>query len=722
MIDDRSLDEPATDAILIADHGSTDRVRRREDSMAPRYAIGPSIGTARLGNSPDQFYIEPNTLGGLPIACDAHGNILTQSGRPVSVRQFKDPTGRVKRQGAYFRVFEILDDNSGRELTLDSPEVASITWTVHLANKKACWYQFSGLQGNLLYGESNSYAAQKVALRNPDVTATDARRKLIIDPGPRSVSGRRQHAAIDKASSEGYKFASWPQHVVYGDLIDSLGDVLTDDAGRLTVLGGYGKSGGDTSISSFAGANTWHDDIADGPVVCTVRFNDAPTLELQAWCLVGSPKFAPEVENIVSLDDTMFDTAVRTLNAFPAIFANGRFNPAYAPNFERDILPILQRPGGYRWVANTPSMNSLSPPPFDPKDRSEATQALRNAYLALFRIPSPEHAIGPDANTLFTANGFPMMPLNSGSNSVFNQKDLIDKFLTLTETQYFFLKQWAAGHFDIAPPPTTDQVTALTEASMGNCVGGPFCPGIEVTWSTRNPNIYAASRQIRQRHPIAYYDANGLDPSEDETAAPLGCEPGDLTKRMAIPWQADFFQCSIQYINFTDPQQNKGDGIPTPPTYYAYWWPPQSPWQVITGDLGIDAQARAGTPAGLQVMFTRGINTFSQMIDYWHYMGFLVNQNTAPYGEHFPYIAEQERNHAAFVAAAVAVGDGSNVITGADQNFSNAWFLPTPLPAPAPSANAALSLASGGSTQPAHRRAGQAVTFASSRQHGRLEG
>jgi hypothetical protein len=693
--------------------------RIQEDIMASRYAIGPSIGAARLGNAEHEFYLEPDRVGGLPIACDAHGNVLTQSGKPVGVRQFKDPQGRVKRQGAYFRVFEILDDSSSRELTLDSPDVASITWTVHLANKKACWYQFSGLEGNLLYGESNSYAAKGVALRNPDVTTTDLRRKLIIDPGPRSVSGRRQHAAINKQSSEGYKFASWPEHAIYGDLIDSLGDVLTDDTGRLIVLGGYGKSGGDTSITSFAGANSWHDDIADGPVVCAVQFKSGRTLELQAWCLVGSPKFAPEVENIVSLDDTMFDTAVRALNAFPAIFANGSFNDAYAPNFERDILPILQRPGGYRWVANTPSMNSLSPPPFDPRDKSEATHALRSAYLALFRIPNPENSIGPDANTLFTSNGFPMMPLNSGSNSVFNQKDLIDKFLTLTETQYFFLKQWAAGHFDTTPPPKTDIVTALTEASMGNCVGGPFCPGIEVTWSTRNPNIYAASRQIRQRHPIAYYDANGLDPNEDETAAPLGCEPGDLTKRMAIPWQADFFQCSIQYINFTDPAVNKGDGIPTPPTYYAYWWPPQSPWQVITGDLGIDAQAQAGTPAGFQVMFTRGINTFSQMIDYWHYMGFLVNQNTAPYGDQFPYIAEQERNHAAFVAAAVAAGDASNVITGADQNFSNAWFLPTPIPTPVPATDEAVAL---GAPQPVHRRAGQAVTFATSRQRGRLEG
>jgi hypothetical protein len=110
------------------------------------------------------------------------------------------------------------------------------------------------------------------------------------------------------------------------------------------------------------------------------------------------------------------------------------------------------------------------------------------------------------------------------------------------------------------------------------------------------------------------------------------------------------------------------------------------------------------------------------MIDYWHYMGFLVNHNTSAYGGHFPYIVEQERNHAAFVAAAVAVGDGSDVVTGADQNFSNAWFLPTPKPTPAPNANIAISLAAGGSGQPPHRRAGQAVAFATSRQHGRREG
>ena len=585
--------------------------------MATQYAIGPSVGVARLGNSIDRFYLEPDAIGALPIVCDSHGDVqYDSSGKPARVRQFKDADGRVKRQGAYFRIFAIADDGSSRELTLASPNVASIAWTVHLANKKACWWGFKGLVGNLLYGQSNSYENMAkthpdwgITLRNDDKKSPAERQALIIDPGPRTVSGPKQLVPISRDNSSGYKHASWPpQKVVYGEPIDSLGDVLTDSLGRLIVLGGYGKSGGDQSIASFAGANTWHDDISDGPVTCTIAFKDGtPAVTVQAWCLVGSPKFAPEVVNIVSLGDTMFDAAVRDMNAFPAICQNGVFNPAYEPNFERDILPILERPGAYRWVANTPSMNSLSPPPFDPRDKSSATAALRQAYLALFRRPSPQNAIGAEANELFNATGFPLMPLNSGSNSVFNQPGLIDKFLTLTETQYFFLSQWAAGKFDTGAPPAPTPAEALSWASMGNCVGGPFCPGIEVTWNTRNPHIYSGPLQIRQRHDNAWYEAHGLSPFEDETETKLGCEPGDLTKRMAIPWQSDFFQCTLQFINFTDPSVNKGDGIPVPPTYYAYWWPPQSPWQVITGDLTAEEQFLAGTPAGFQVPYAARI-------------------------------------------------------------------------------------------------------------------
>jgi L-lysine 6-oxidase len=132
--------------------------------------IHPSIGIARLGNSPIEICLSPDSIGGLPYDSDNFGNKIG----PIT--SFKDSIGRVKRQG---QPFKILTDD-GEELNLDSPNVASITWTVHLANKKAEWYQYSELQGNLLYGEENSYENQNIPKRNPENT-TD-RQNLFIDP------------------------------------------------------------------------------------------------------------------------------------------------------------------------------------------------------------------------------------------------------------------------------------------------------------------------------------------------------------------------------------------------------------------------------------------------------------------------------------------------------------------------------------------------------------
>lgn len=684
--------------------------------MAPRYAIGPSIGIARVGNSPDSFYIAPDRTNGLPIECDQQGNPSHEH-----TTKFKDGQGRVRRQAALFRIFAIEEGQPDREITLNDPQVKSITWTAHLANKKACWYNFSELQGNLLYGPQNSYKKQDVPLRNDGHKGP--RRELIIDPGPRTLNAPLKRVEFSKDTvPKNYKFASFPTKPKYGEQITTLGAMLTDAAGRLLVLGGHGFSGGDETINGFGGADTWHDDISDGPVYCTIEWKSSkkPT-ELIAWCIVGSPKFVPEIANVVTLDDTMYDVAVRHFNYAPQICSNGKFISSYVANFEADIKPILDRPAAYRWVANVPSMNSLSPPPFDPRDKSPATAKVRAAYFELFRKPSPEDKIGPDSQALFSPGGFPMMPLNSGSNSVSNE--LVDKFLTLTETQYFLLQQWAAGKFSTAAPTAQDTATSLSRAALGNCVGGPFCPGIEVTWSTRNKNIYGSPFVIHHRHPESYYFQHGLDPDEDETEKPKGCEPGDLTKRMAIPWQADFFQCSIEFINFTDPKRNSYDDgdFAIPPTYYSYWWPPQSPWNVMTGDLTPDGQAAAGTPAGYQVLYSRGINTFGQMISSWHYMGFIVNQARGPFAELFPYFTEQERKHDGFVAAAVAVGDASNVQTGTDANFMNTWYLVHP----EPKKEARTPLATLGFTAKVKPQTGdgepveRAIAFPTSRRHGR---
>ncbi|WP_375740850.1 CTQ-dependent lysine 6-oxidase LodA [Pseudomonas boanensis] len=643
-----------------------------------QFVIGPSIGIARVGNSPDAFYLAPETIGGRPIACDAQGQQLFDHGQPIYVDQYKDPEGRIKRQAARFCVFAVAADGSTREVTLDDPQVASLQWTVHLANKKAAWYNFQELQGNLLLGPDNSYEKVGVPLRNASVTNEQQRQQLIIDPGPRTLEGRGGSSDFSRDSiPPDYRYGSFPPAPSQGLPVNTLGEMRTDQQGRLLVLGGYGHAGGNQPITSFAGADGWHDDISDGPVSCTLTFKNGQVLNLTAWCIVGSPKFAPELENIVTLDDLIFDVSVRDLGLLPTLYQNGRYNPDYVANYRRDIEPILKRPGGYRWVASVPALNSFSPPPFDATDASPQAAEYRQAYFRLFRDPGENGFTDGQQGQLFDSDsGIPLMPLNSGSNSVSNA--VLAKFLTLTRTQYFLLGQWAAGKFTLDPPAPLPSVTALDRASVGNCVGGPLCPGIEVTWSLYSPELYESPFRIRHRHDEAYYFHYGLDPQENETAPNptfQGCEPGDLTKRMAIPWQADFFQCTVQYVNFTDPEVNKQDGVPKAPTYYAYWWPPQSPWNVLPGDLTEQSQNQSGIPSALQSIYSRGINSFSEMIQAWHYLGFITNQATGPYRDLFPYFVETERNNERFVAASVAVASAGNAVTGADANFFNTWYL-----------------------------------------------
>jgi len=91
------------------------------------YALYPSIGVARVGNSPTEFVIAPDQIGGLP----QEYNSSTGERRPLT--QFKDNAGKIKRQAQLFRIFR---PDGTTELTINDPDVESIAWTVHLANKK----------------------------------------------------------------------------------------------------------------------------------------------------------------------------------------------------------------------------------------------------------------------------------------------------------------------------------------------------------------------------------------------------------------------------------------------------------------------------------------------------------------------------------------------------------------------------------------------------------
>jgi hypothetical protein len=200
-------------------------------------AIHPSIGIARVGNSPDGCFYGPEVTDPAP--------------HPAGF--YRDGNGALKRQSARFRIYGL--DAGGKPLAELTAANATITWTVHLANKKAAWYEFQLAQD---IPEALSAPAQM--LRN--ITVGD-RASLTIDPGPRSVSGANVHGGADHIFDSG-RFMGTP---VY------LGELRTDEAGRLVVLGGHGKSASHagTRAITFANNDGWHDDVSDGPVTAEVK-------------------------------------------------------------------------------------------------------------------------------------------------------------------------------------------------------------------------------------------------------------------------------------------------------------------------------------------------------------------------------------------------------------------------------------------------------------------
>jgi hypothetical protein len=141
--------------------------------------------------------------------------------RPDPPGGFKDGQCRVKRQAVRFRLFAYNDDNTVQEIT---DPVAEISWTVHLVNKKA-------------------------VTRNAGSAAN-----LTIDPGPRVTTSPNQRLVFDNGqiTLPGASTVSVP-----------LGEIRTDDANHLLVLGGFGKSDSPTNkpITEFYDNEGWYDDI-----------------------------------------------------------------------------------------------------------------------------------------------------------------------------------------------------------------------------------------------------------------------------------------------------------------------------------------------------------------------------------------------------------------------------------------------------------------------------
>jgi hypothetical protein len=605
-------------------------------ALPPIYKIHPSIGVARVGNSPDDFFVGPELPGRPPEGDKSIGS---------TVPAFKDKDGRIKRQGARFRVFRYTDNGKGKyepdvELNLDSKDVESIEWTVHLANKKAGFFLFRTLLGD----PDASIAGVPPKRRNASVTDP---KKLWIDPGKRAVRGRNARTELRKGVRGSLTPEHWPTPAP-SPAIETLGELRTDGAGRLVVLGGFGVASsltGAKPIGDFANNDGWFDDVSDGPVNATIKLKGVarPVQAAGAWVLCGPPCFAPFTEHVVTLWDTLFDVAARemTLPANDARFDGALKSLAlcnqdlfgtaagvntirkYVPVFEQDIWPILRRAIDAAGV-------------FRPLWKSHATLGARGGVGAIY--PS---FVGTDAGATALrqfffgylhepgdpTDGMPnhSMPKLLGDDPRATWKIMDRRRLTLTSTQHAMMNQWARGKFTSstkAPPPRpTGTITAdgLDLAALEHCVGGAFSPGIECSWLIRNPKIYAEPFRIKEGAPGQYVgDTSPVD-------------AGYFSRQMALPWHADFRDCRQSSMPV--------DSNPSQDTEWG-WWPVHRPTALYVSKA--DAQkptnvmygwARSTKGGVFQRWASGGIEdpTFMEMITVWTKFGFVVKDGDLMY-------------------------------------------------------------------------------------------
>jgi hypothetical protein len=424
--------------------------------MATIYKIHPAIGIARVGNSPDAFFIGPER----PFE------------RPRPAGGFKDDACRVKRQAARFRVFAHHDDGTVDEITSAQ---ADIEWTVHVANKKAA---------------------------HPERGNSETATQLTIDPGARTLTGPNQRAVFDggKIQFDGVSAVEVP-----------LGDMRTDDEGRLLVLGGAGKSESPngTGIGDFWANEDWYDDVSDGPVSAKITLHGSGASHpcVGAWVIVTPPKFAPHQDSPTTLYDRVLQ----------AMIDGGHATSPTQTLYSADVYPILQRARDIRWVVNVPGWSHTWPDP--------VTSASQRAAI-FARLTAP-------------TGGVADMPALTGTDA------------QLTATQYAHMQRWKDGAYvnDWVGVPAVGALTpdGIDRAALDACVGAAFYPGIE-----------AGGRDASERpilDPALYHDAFRLNHDV--------AKPGDITATMALPWQADFYACDASWWPVPRPNDTRKQGQTT---------------------------------------------------------------------------------------------------------------------------------------------------------------
>lgn len=472
------------------------------------------------------------------------------------------------RQAVRFRVFKVTRDKrtkqvvSCNELRLKNGTAAAIAWKVRLANSKAAAQQYADEDGNINYDPT--------VVRNPDIKNRD---DLVIDTKEQSPIGN------------GIATAQVLQGKFMGRTV-TLGHAWTDDEGRLLVAGGFGKSESPTGdaldTDRFADNDGWYDDTSDGIVNATITLPvDGEKKAESARVIVAPFDFAPEIDSFITLHDVCYQAAIDA--KWKTLPSNTN---AADTNFSRDLLPILRRIRGYRWV-NAATMRGdvvekhgflneggpLFPYLSDPTAIGPKPDPAKTAKALHVRSMLVAHVANPDPKAQHKTPREVRMP------RLHDHENAAGEVLPLTWRQYRYLENWASGTFTNAPPPPEFTCEALDRIALEACSGGPFYPGMETPRIMREVDSYQAAFHL----------------DDDLNLFP----PGKITEGLAVPWQTDFFECVM-------------DGE-------AAWWPATRPDKTLVNvrDLGkpTDFLSEAMEP------WAAGVYSKQSMVDKWHWLG-----------------------------------------------------------------------------------------------------
>ena len=272
-----------------------------------------------------------------------------------------------------------------------------------------------------------------------------------------------------------------------------LGEMHTDDKGRLIMLGGHGKSEnlkGDIAIT-FANNEGWYDDTSDGPITAEVEYNGVKLQVDPAWVVCAPPDYAPMQKSVRTMWDLMRDVAVNS----------GMLERPKRPSFTKDILPIFERMTNLQWVNagfagafgwggqfNYTTLHWVK----RLNDPSPANMEIRRTISNNFRRYDVSGAEAPQ-----------LWPWLYGDAISIPTQGSVRQHATLSQLQLEFLDQWVLGDFDAdfidmsgcphtPQPKTIDQIPVaeqpdmLTRAAMEFCLADAFHPGCEMTWPMRS--------------------------------------------------------------------------------------------------------------------------------------------------------------------------------------------------------------------------------------------